>query len=93
MDDGSPTPWQEDLEQQYFQNLLKSLKRNLEDGHFPFIIVDALHIKAREVLDVANIARSRAFAVFLVDLSDKGTITDTKRKCSEKEVEVCHEGF
>ena len=88
MEESSPTPWQEDLEDQYFQNLLKSLKRNLEDGHFPFIIVDALHIKASEVFDVANLAHSRAFTVYLIDLPEKEIVTATTRKCSDGEVEV-----
>jgi len=87
IDESSPTPWQEDLEEQYFQNLLKSLKRNLEDGHFPFIIVDALYIKASEVLDVANLAHSRFFTVYLIDLPEKDTITETTRKCSDQEME------
>lgn len=89
MDDGSsPVEWQEDQEETYRQSLLKSLKRNLDDGHFSFIIVDALCIKVTDVLDIYNTARSRAFAVFLVDLTDNSRPATT-RKCSEKDIEVC----
>lgn len=88
IDDGSPVPWQEDQEEQYRQNLLKSLKRNLDDGHFPFIIVDALHLLTNEVVEVVAIARSRAFSVFLVDLPDRGVPGSTARKCSENDIEV-----
>ena len=88
MDDGSPVAWHEDQEDQYRQNLLKSLKRNLDDGHFPFIIVDALHVRASEVVEVASTARGRAFSVFLIDLPDRGTPGTTSRKCSEQDIEV-----
>lgn len=88
MEDGSPVPWHEDQEEQYRQNLLKSLRRNLDDGHFPFVIVDALHLRASEVVEVASTARGRAFSVFLVDLPDRGIAGTTTRKCSEKDIEV-----
>lgn len=88
MDDGSsPVGWQEDQEEKYRQSLLKSLKRNLEDGHFSFIIVDALNIKASDVSEIYTTARSRAFAVFLVDLIDNSRPATT-RKCSDKDIEV-----
>lgn len=88
VDDGcSPVPWQEDQEEQYRQSLMKSLKKNLDDSYFSFIIVDALHAKKSHVLDVHNTARCRSFAVFLVDL-----IGDLRpgatRKCTEQDLEV-----
>lgn len=89
MDDGSsPVPWLEDQEEQYRLSLLKSLKRNLDDGHFSFVIVDALHAKISEIQDIHITARSRAFAVFLVDLPDNSRSGST-RKCTEKDLEVC----
>ncbi len=89
MDDGtSPVPWQEEQEEQYRQSLLKSLKKNLDDGHFSFIIVDSLHIKASDILEVHNAARTRAFSVFLVDLPDDLRRAGTNRKCTEKDLEV-----
>lgn len=87
LEDGSPAPWDEHLEEQYRQNLLKSLRRNLDDGHFPFIIVDALHAKSEEVMDVVIAAKSRAFAVFLADLPAKEFTTST-RKCTEQDLQV-----
>ena len=88
MDDGSsPVAWTEDQEEQYRQSLIKSLKRNLDDGHFTFIIVDALHVKISEILDVHSTAKSRAFAVYLVDLPDNPR-AGTTRKCTEKDLEV-----
>jgi hypothetical protein len=50
--------------------------------------VDALHIKASDILEVHNAARSRAFSVFLVDLPDDLRRTGTNRKCTEKDLEV-----
>lgn len=89
MDEGtSPVPWQEDQEEQYRQSLLKSLRKNLDDGHFSFIIVDALHVKVSDILDIYNAARSRAFAVFLIDLPEVQNRTGTNRKCTDKDVEV-----
>lgn len=88
MDEGtSPVPWQEDQEEQYRQSLLKSLRKNLDDGHFSFIIVDALHVKVSDILDIYNAARSRAFAVFLIDLPEVQNRTGTNRKCTDKDVE------
>ncbi|KAI9554282.1 hypothetical protein GHT06_019554 [Daphnia sinensis] len=88
MDEGtSPVPWQEDQEEQYRQSLLKSLRKNLDDGHFSFIIVDALHVKVSDILDINNAARSRAFAVFLIDLPEVPNRTGTNRKCTDKDVE------
>lgn len=90
VDDGSsPIPWQEDQEEQYRQSLLKSLRRNLDEGHFSFIIIDAPHIKITEISDVQSAARSRAFAVFLVDLPDEGRPGVT-RKCTKEDYEVCN---
>ncbi len=88
MDDGSPVAWQSDQEEQYRQNLLKSLKRNLDDGHFPFVIVDALHARSNEVVEVASTARGRAFSVFLVDLPERMSTGTTTRKCSDSDIEV-----
>lgn len=88
VDDGcSPVAWQEDQEERYRQSLLKSLKKNLDDGHFSFIIVDALHVKVSEIMDIYSTARSRAFAVYLVDLPDIPRV-GTTRKCTEKDLEV-----
>ncbi|XP_057375414.1 uncharacterized protein LOC130696351 isoform X2 [Daphnia carinata] len=88
LDEGtSPVPWQEDQEERYRQSLLKSLKKNLDDGHFPFIIVDALHVKVSDIFDVYDAARSRTFAVFLIDLPEVPNRTGTNRKCTDKDVE------
>ena len=81
--------WNEEQESQYKLNLLKSLKRNLEDGHFSFIIVDTLNLKASDVMDLAEPARFRGFAVFLVDLPDKAA-TGTTRNCTIADIEVVH---
>lgn len=78
--------WNEEQESQYKLNLLKSLKRNLEDGHFSFIIVDTLNLKASDVMDLAEPARFRGFAVFLVDLPDKAA-TGTTRNCTIADIE------
>lgn len=89
VDEGtSPVAWQEDQEEQYRQSLLKSLKKNLDDGHFSFIIVDALHVKMSDISDIYNAARCRAFAVFLVDLPEVPIRTGTNRKCTDKDIEV-----
>lgn len=79
--------WNEDLEEQYRQNLLKSLKRNLDDGHFSFFIIDSLHLKATEIMEVFSASNSRSFAVFLAELENK-SYTHSTRKCSEEDLEV-----
>ena len=86
MDESGPV-WNEEQERQYKLNLLKSFKRNLEDGHFSFIIVDTLNLKASDLMDLSEPARLRGFAVFLVDLPERGT-PGTTRHCTEKDIEV-----
>lgn len=86
MDESSPV-WNDEQERGYKLNLLKSFKRNLEDGHFSFIIVDTLNLKASDLLDLSEPARLRGFAVFLVDLPERG-IPGTTRHCTENDIEV-----
>lgn len=87
IDDTGPLPWNQELEEQYRMNLLKSLKRNLDDGHFSFFIVDALHLKASEILEVSVSAKERGFATFLVELEQSNYASST-RKCSDDDLEV-----
>ena len=68
MDDGPPPAWTDQLEEQYRQSLVKSFKRNLDDGHFAFIIVDTLNLRVSHLLYLTGPARLRGFSVFLVDL-------------------------
>ena len=80
--------WSSELEEQYRQNLIKSFKRNLDDGHFAFIIVDSLNLKESDVLDLAIPARMRGFAVYLVDLPLDNDRSGATRKCSDQDLQA-----
>ena len=88
MDDGVPPVWTSELEEQYRQNLIKSFKRNLDDGHFAFIIVDSLNLKESDVLDLAVPARMRGFAVYLVDLPLDNDRPGETRKCNDQDLQT-----
>ena len=88
MDDSVPV-WNSDQEEEYRQNLIKSFKRNLDEGHFPFIIVDSLNMKASDVLDLSGPARLRGFAVFLVDLPASSSRPGlTRKNMSNEDLQV-----
>lgn len=90
MDDGPPPAWTDQLEEQYRQSLVKSFKRNLDDGHFAFIIVDTLNLRVSHLLDLTGPARLRGFSVFLVDLPARSQKSAkpaaSTRQCSEQDL-------
>lgn len=86
MDDTSPI-WTGQQEEQYRHNLIKMFKRNLDDGHFSFIIVDSLSLTSAHVMDLLKPAQMRGFAVYLIDLPPTNRPGAT-RKCTDNDVQV-----
>lgn len=52
-----------DLEPSYQESLLKSFKKTVSDGFFPFIIVDCINDKLKHYEEMCNFAKSKGFQV------------------------------
>lgn len=55
--------YEEEMEEQYMQYLMKAYKKTVSDGYFDFIIVDAVYQKMAPVLEIATHARTSGFVV------------------------------
>ena len=51
------------LEASYLDSLIKSFKKNIQDGFFPFIIVDCISDKVKKYDEMYNFAKSKGFQV------------------------------
>ncbi|RUS76519.1 hypothetical protein EGW08_015712 [Elysia chlorotica] len=61
--------YEQPLEDAYRQSLLKSFKKTVDDGFFPFIIVDATNEKVVHFSEFWSYAKSRGFQVYVGELS------------------------
>ena len=51
------------MESAYRKNLLKSFKKTIDNGFFPFIIIDAVNEKTKHYEDFWSYAKSKGFQV------------------------------
>ena len=51
------------MESAYRQNMLKSFKKTIDDGFFPFIIVDAVFDRVKHFEEFWSYAKSKGFQV------------------------------
>jgi YLP motif-containing protein 1 len=51
------------MENSYRVSMLKSFKKTVDDGYFPFIIVDAVNNKIRQFEEFWSYANSKGFQV------------------------------
>lgn len=59
--------YEPELEDSYRQNMFKSFKKTIDDGFFPFIIVDAVNEKVKHFEEFWSYAKSKGFQVALSD--------------------------
>lgn len=59
--------YEPELEVSYRQNMFKSFKKTIDDGFFPFIIVDAVNEKVKHFEEFWSYAKSKGFQVTLSD--------------------------
>lgn len=59
--------YEPELEDSYRQNMFKSFKKTIDDGFFPFIIVDAVNEKVKHFEEFWSYAKSKGFQVTLSD--------------------------
>ncbi|XP_013386557.1 YLP motif-containing protein 1 isoform X2 [Lingula anatina] len=57
--------YEPELEESYRQSLLKSFKKTIDDGFFPFIIVDAVNDRIRYFEEFWSYAKSKGFQVYI----------------------------
>lgn len=55
--------YEAELEPSYQESLLKSFKKTVSDGFFPFIIVDCVNNKIKNYEEMFNFAKSKGFQV------------------------------
>lgn len=55
--------YEPELEDSYRQNMFKSFKKTIDDGFFPFIIVDAVNEKVKHFEEFWSYAKSKGFQV------------------------------
>lgn len=61
--------YEQPVEEAYRQSLLKSFKKTVDDGFFPFIIVDATNEKVVHFSEFWSYAKSRGFQVYVGELN------------------------
>ncbi|CAG5119307.1 unnamed protein product, partial [Candidula unifasciata] len=61
--------YEQALEDPYRQSLLKSFKKTIDDGFFPFIIVDATNEKVAHFSEFWSYAKSKGFQVYVGELT------------------------
>ncbi|XP_014769878.1 death-inducer obliterator 1 [Octopus bimaculoides] len=66
--------YEPDLEETYRQSILKSFKKTIDDGFFPFIIYDSVNEKVRHFEEFWSYAKSKGFQVYVATVhSDVST--------------------
>lgn len=55
--------YEPNLEPKYRSDLVKTFKKNVENGYFPFIIVDCVNDQVRHFEDMVTFATQRRFQV------------------------------
>ncbi|KAH9495062.1 hypothetical protein Btru_018729 [Bulinus truncatus] len=60
--------YEQALEEAYRQSLLKSFKKTVDDGFFPFIILDATNEKVAHFAEFWSYAKSKGFQVYVGEL-------------------------
>uniref|UniRef100_A0A8D8U2Z2 YLP motif-containing protein 1 n=1 Tax=Cacopsylla melanoneura TaxID=428564 RepID=A0A8D8U2Z2_9HEMI len=80
--------YEPELEESYRQSLLKSFKKNVTDAFFSFLIVDANNDQLSYYADMYLHAKSKGFAVYIVETSrDVGfCLAHNERNRSEQDI-------
>ncbi|XP_035704733.1 uncharacterized protein LOC110843786 isoform X2 [Folsomia candida] len=62
--------YEADLEPKYRSDLIKTFKKNVENGYFPFIIVDGVNDQVRHFDDMVSFATQRKFQVYIAEVEE-----------------------
>lgn len=62
--------YESDLEPKYRNDLLRTFKKNVESGYYPFIVIDCVNDQVRHFGEIVTFATQRKFQVSDVLLSE-----------------------
>jgi len=65
--DGEYT-YEADMEETYRASFIKSFKKNIDGGYFPFLIVDAVHQKIENFREIWSHSKQNGFEVYICDV-------------------------
>lgn len=77
------------MEDAYRQSLFKSFKKTVDDGFFPFIIVDATNEKVTHFEEFWSYAKSKGFQVCMI-FNEKNGYLIFSILCSEVKFMLMH---
>ncbi|CAH1961530.1 unnamed protein product [Acanthoscelides obtectus] len=87
--------YEAEMEESYRTSLMKSFKKTVTDGYFPFIIVDNINDKVKHFGEMWSFAKQNGFQVYICQL-DLDPVQCTKRNIhnrSEQEIEDIISGW
>ncbi|XP_018571629.1 YLP motif-containing protein 1 isoform X2 [Anoplophora glabripennis] len=87
--------YEAEMEESYRQSFIKSFKKTITDGYFPFIIVDNINDKVKYFGEMWSFAKQNGFQVYICQLDLDPTLC-TKRNIhnrNEAEIEECIAGW
>ncbi|CDI97246.1 cyclic nucleotide phosphodiesterase [Echinococcus multilocularis] len=87
--------YEAEMEEVYRKQLVKLLSRQIENGLFNFLLVDAVNRSAAELEELAVQARSRHFQVYVIEVSTSLTICLSRSagRRSESDVRAIFAGW
>ena len=87
--------YEPEMESSYRKNMYESFKKTIDDGFFPFIIVDAVNEKERHFEDFWSYAKSKGFQVYIAEIqADSSTcVKRNTHNRSLKEIEKIEKGW
>ncbi|XP_068110635.1 YLP motif-containing protein 1 isoform X2 [Hyperolius riggenbachi] len=72
--------YEPEMEENYRSGMLKTFKKTLDDGFFPFIILDSIHDRVRHFEQFWSAAKTKGFEVYLAE------ITGDTQTCAKRNV-------
>ncbi|XP_077319785.1 YLP motif-containing protein 1 isoform X2 [Lithobates pipiens] len=61
--------YEPEMEESYRSGMLKTFKKTLDDGFFPFIILDSIHDRVRHFEQFWSAAKTKGFEVYLAEIT------------------------
>ncbi|KAK3093812.1 hypothetical protein FSP39_020514 [Pinctada imbricata] len=81
--------YEPEMESSYRQNMFKSFKKTVDDGFFPFIIVDAVNDRVKHFEEFWSYAKSKGFQVYVAEIDAEPAVCSKRNthKRSLREIE------
>ncbi|KAL3265982.1 hypothetical protein HHI36_010171 [Cryptolaemus montrouzieri] len=84
-----------EMEESYRTSLMRSFKKTITDGYFPFIIVDNVNDKVKYFGEMWSFAKQNGFQVYIcqMDLDIQNCVKRNIHNRSEEEIRNCVDGW